>query len=163
MNSFIGIIQIFFLLFLLILSGIISGSEVAYFSLTSNEISILKSKNNSSLKKILLLLKSPQKLLATILILNNLINVAIITLSAYFAWSIYGKNPLVFLTLTIIVTLMIVFFGEIIPKIYANKNKLFFIKISSQIIRYSFVFFKPFIFLLVYITKFLISHKKGNF
>ena len=137
MNSFIGIIQIFFLFFLLIISGIISGSEVAYFSLTSNDITILKTKNNSSLKKILLLLRSPEKLLATILILNNLINVAIITLSAYFVWNIYGKNPLVFLTLTIVVTLMLVFFGEIIPKVYANKNKLFFIKISSQIIHYS--------------------------
>ena len=149
-NSFVSIIQIFFLFFLLLISGIISGSEVAYFSLNSNDINILKSKNKYSLKKILLLLKSPEKLLATILILNNLINVAIITLSAYFAWSIFGKNPLVFLTLTIIVTLMIVFFGEIIPKIYANNNKLFFIKISSQIIRYSFIFFKPFVFLLVY-------------
>jgi gliding motility-associated protein GldE len=160
-NSFISVIQIFFLFFLLIISGIISGSEVAYFSLNSNDINILKSKNKYSLKKILLLLKSPEKLLATILILNNLINVAIITLSAYFTWSIFGKNPLVFLTLTIIVTLMIVFFGEIIPKIYANNNKFFFIKISSQIIRYSFMFFKPFVFLLVYITKFFNpSHTK---
>ena len=160
-NSFVSIIQIFFLFFLLIISGIISGSEVAYFSLNSNDINILKSKNKYSLKKILLLLKSPEKLLATILILNNLINVAIITLSAYFTWSIFGKNPLVFLTLTIIVTLMIVFFGEIIPKIYANNNKFFFIKISSQIIRYSFMFFKPFVFLLVYITKFFNpSHTK---
>lgn len=160
-NSFVSVIQIFFLFFLLIISGIISGSEVAYFSLNSNDINILKSKNKYSLKKILLLLKSPEKLLATILILNNLINVAIITLSAYFTWSIFGKNPLVFLTLTIIVTLMIVFFGEIIPKIYANNNKFFFIKISSQIIRYSFMFFKPFVFLLVYITKFFNpSHTK---
>jgi len=55
MNSFIGIIQIFFLFSLLMISGIISGSEVAYFSLTSNDINILKTKNNSSLKKILLL------------------------------------------------------------------------------------------------------------
>jgi gliding motility-associated protein GldE len=162
-NSFVGVIQIFFLFFLLIISGIISGSEVAYFSLNSNDINILKSQNKSSLKKILLLLKSPEKLLATILILNNLINVAIITLSAYFAWSIFGKNPLVFLTLTIIVTLMIVFFGEIIPKIYANNNKFFFIKISSQIIRYSFMFFKPFIFLLVYITKFFNPSQKKEF
>jgi gliding motility-associated protein GldE len=162
-NSFVSIIQIFFLFFLLLISGIISGSEVAYFSLNSNDINILKSKNKYSLKKILLLLKSPEKLLATILILNNLINVAIITLSAYFAWNIFGKNPLVFLTLTIIVTLMIVFFGEIIPKIYANNNKLFFIKISSQIIRYSFIFFKPFVFLLVYITKFFNSSQKKEF
>ena len=162
-NSFVSIIQIFFLFFLLLISGIISGSEVAYFSLNSNDINILKSKNKYSLKKILLLLKSPEKLLATILILNNLINVAIITLSAYFVWSVYGKNPLVFLTLTIIVTLMIVFFGEIIPKIYANNNKLFFIKISSQIIRYSFIFFKPFVFLLVYITKFFNSSQKKEF
>ena len=162
-NSFVGVVQIFFLFFLLIISGIISGSEVAYFSLNSNDINILKSQNKSSLKKILLLLKSPEKLLATILILNNLINVAIITLSAYFARSIFGKNPLVFLILTIIITLKIVFFGEIIPKIYANNNKLFFIKISSQIIRYSFMFFKPFIFLLVYITKFFNPSQKKEF
>ena len=84
-----GFLQVSLLFLLLIVSGLVSGSEVAFFSLNATDIKSLKSNKKKSLKKIHELLKTPEKLLATILILNNLINVAIITLSAYFTWNTY--------------------------------------------------------------------------
>ena len=122
------IIQSSFLIMLLFLSGLISGSEVAFFSLSNSEIKSYQKNESGNINKVVSLLKTPEKLLATILILNNLINVAIITLSAYFAWGMFGKSALVFLVLTVIITLIIVFFGEIVPKVYANKNRFFFYK-----------------------------------
>ena len=103
------IFQSLVLIMLLFLSGLISGSEVAFFSLSNSEIKKIKKNQSRNVNKVVSLLKTPEKLLATILILNNLINVAIITLSAYFAWGMFGKSAFVFLGLTIITTLIIVF------------------------------------------------------
>ncbi len=91
-------------------------------------------------------------MVATILILNNLINIAIITISAFFTWTVFGKTngaELVFVYLTVIVTVIIVFFGEIIPKVYANKNKFLFIKSSYRLIKVSKVLFSPLVMLLI--------------
>ena len=154
------IIQSSFLIMLLFLSGLISGSEVAFFSLSNSEIKSYQKNESGNINKVVSLLKTPEKLLATILILNNLINVAIITLSAYFAWGIFGKSALVFLVLTVIITLIIVFFGEIIPKVYANKNRFFFIKKSSIIINVSSVVFKPLILFLISISNTFKSKEK---
>jgi len=142
-----------FLFLLLLLSGLISGSEVAFFSLTNTQKKTLINTQRKGLVKAINLLKTPEKLLATILILNNLINVAIITLSAYFTWSVFGKSTFIFLFLTIAVTLVIVFFGEIIPKIYANKNNLLFIKLSFPLINFFYFVFRPLVLLLVMISK----------
>ena len=154
------IIQSSFLIMLLFLSGLISGSEVAFFSLSNSEIKSYQKNESGNINKVVSLLKTPEKLLATILILNNLINVAIITLSAYFAWGMFGKSALVFLVLTVIITLIIVFFGEIIPKVYANKNRFFFIKKSSIIINVSSVVFKPLILFLISISNTFKSKEK---
>ena len=154
------IIQSSFLIMLLFLSGLISGSEVAFFSLSNSEIKSYQKNESGNINKVVSLLKTPEKLLATILILNNLINVAIITLSAYFAWGVFGKSALVFLVLTVIITLIIVFFGEIIPKVYANKNRFFFIKKSSIIINVSSVVFKPLILFLISISNTFKSKEK---
>ena len=154
------IIQSSFLIMLLFLSGLISGSEVAFFSLSNSEIKSYQKNESGNINKVVSLLKTPEKLLATILILNNLINVAIITLSAYFAWGMFGKSALVFLVLTVIITLIIVFFGEIIPKVYANKNSFFFIKKSSIIINVSSVVFKPLILFLISISNTFKSKEK---
>ena len=154
------IFQSSILIILLFLSGLISGSEVAFFSLSNSEIKKIKKSQSRNVNKVISLLKTPEKLLATILILNNLINVAIITLSAYFAWEMFGKSAFVFLVLTIITTLIIVFFGEIIPKVYANKNRGLFIKTSSVIINISSIVFKPLISFLVSISNTFKSKKK---
>ena len=153
-------LQVVFLFFLLILSGLISGSEVAFFSLTESQKKTFRSSHKKGLSKAITLLNTPEKLLATILILNNLINVAIITLSAYFTWDLFGKSTFVFLFLTIVVTLVIVFFGEIIPKVYANKNKALFVRFSFPLINLFYFVFRPLVLLLVMISKTFKTNKK---
>ena len=154
------IIQMTIIICLMGLSGLISGSEVAFFSLTNTQKKTIKTSGPESLVNMIRLLQKPEKLLATILILNNLVNVAVITLSAYFTWNIFGKSNLVFLTLTIVVTLVIVFFGEIIPKVYANKNKMFFVKGSHRVISFSYFIFKPLVYILLGISNALKPQEK---
>lgn len=148
------------LLFLLVFSAIISGSEVAFFSLSQTEIKKYAKEKNKRLTNAVNLLKSPDKLLANILIVNNLINVAIITLSAYFTWSSFGKSAYVFFVLTFVVTAVIIFCGEIIPKVYASKNKKLFIKTSSLVLIPSNVIFKPLILILIKISQAFKNNKR---
>ena len=148
------------LLFLLVFSAIISGSEVAFFSLSQTEIKNYAKEKNKRLTNAVNLLKSPDKLLANILIVNNLINVAIITLSAYFTWSSFGKSAYVFFILTFVVTAVIIFCGEIIPKVYASKNKKLFIKTSSLVLIPSNVIFKPLILMLIKISQAFKNNKR---
>ena len=84
-------------MFLLVFSAIISGSEVAFFSLSQTEIKKYSKEKNKRLTNAVNLLKSPDKLLANILIVNNLINVAIITLSAYFPGVVLESQRMFFL------------------------------------------------------------------
>ena len=148
------------LLFLLVFSAMISGSEVAFFSLSQTEIKNYAKEKNKRLTDAVNLLKSPDKLLANILIVNNLINVAIITLSAYFTWSSFGKSAYVFFILTFVVTAVIIFCGEIIPKVYASKNKKLFIKTSSLVLIPSNVLFKPLILMLIKISQAFKNNKR---
>ncbi len=145
---------------LLMLSAIISGSEVAFFSLSTSEIKGFANDKNKRLVGAINLLNSPERLLANILVVNNLINVAIITLSAYFTWSAFGKSAYVFFVLTVVVTAIIIFFGEIIPKVYASKNRILFIKTSSIILIPSNVLFKPIILMLIKISEIFKSNKR---
>jgi gliding motility-associated protein GldE len=142
------------------LSAIISGSEVAFFSLSPSEIKSFSKDNNKRLRVAVNLLNSPERLLANILVVNNLINVAIITLSAYFTWSAFGKSAYVFFILTVIVTSVIIFFGEIIPKVYASKNRKLFIKTSSIILVPSNVLFKPLVLMLIKISEIFKTNKR---
>ncbi len=113
------------------MSGLISGSEVAFFSLTSSDY---EKKETSSDTRIANLLINPRKLLATILILNNLVNVFIVTLSTYLTWQIVddeGSKGAILAILTAIVTALIILFGEIIPKVFASHNALLFARFTS--------------------------------
>ncbi len=136
------------------LSALLSGSEVALFSISSIQKETLSNENSSVSKRILKLLEKPKTLLATILIANNLINVAIVILSSYLLNNIFNKNILdstsQFIIQVIAVTLFILIFGEVIPKIYANNNNMSFSKFMSLPILILSIVFKPF-------SKFLIS------
>jgi putative hemolysin len=109
-------------LVLLVLSALISGAEAAFFSLSPAEISMIrssKSKNDQIIQK---LLGIPERLLATILVTNTLANIGIIVISAYVSSSLFdfSQEPILgFVVEVVIITLVIVFFGEILPKIYA--------------------------------------------
>jgi putative hemolysin len=124
-------IQIILLVFLLITSGLVSGAEVAFFSLTKEVLDSEEEKKSRQMEIIQKMLQKPKRLLATILITNNFINIAIVLLFASIGEVLFSQieNPLFVLLIEIgIITLLILFFGEILPKVYANRNALSFSK-----------------------------------
>ena len=153
------------LVLLLLLSGLISGSEVAFFSLSPREIQHLKS-GTSVEKRIFSLISKPKRLLATILILNNLVNIAFVTLSTIMTAQIVNQDEVggrIVIILTAIITFLIVYFGEVVPKIYANQRGIGFAKLTVPLINFSFNFFKPLSWLLTSFSQILESkvRKKG--
>lgn len=108
----------------LLLSAFISGSEIAYFSLTSNQCEELEDEPRG--KRVLRLLASPERLLATILIANNLVNVSIVVLLNFALGPVFSSlSPLAsFIVQSVLMTFLILLFGEILPKLYANNNSL---------------------------------------
>ncbi|HPD24701.1 MAG TPA: gliding motility-associated protein GldE [Bacteroidales bacterium] len=152
------LISIFATAILLVFSGLISGSEVAFFSINKNELLKLKSSKSKNCKLILKTLDSPNYLLATILIANNLINIAIIILSTYITTKLFSgiENPiLVILTQLVGVTFLILFIGEIFPKIIAGKKPIRFAIIMVLPIRILYFIFYPASYILVNSTKFV--------
>ena len=114
---------------LLFVSGFASGSEIAFFSLTPNDLSELDEEKSNADAKIMQLRAESERTLATILIANNLVNVTIIMLFGYFfAHAInFGDSWwLEFLFMTVLLTFLLLLFGEIMPKVYATKNPLQF-------------------------------------
>lgn len=110
------------LLVLLVISGLISGSEVALFSLEPKEIDSLKSSKKRQAQLVIHLLSIPERLLASILVGNNFVNIAIVLLAAHVSDSLidFSNIPtLGFIFQIVIITFLILLFGEIIPKIYA--------------------------------------------
>lgn len=113
------------ILILLVMSALISGSEVAFFALSPQDRLRLKDDNTKPANLVLELLSKPKMLLATILIGNNLVNVAIIILSSFLMqmmFDLQGQELLAFFIQVIAVTLIILIVGEISPKVYATKQ-----------------------------------------
>lgn len=110
---------------LLIGSALMSGSEVAFFSLTPSEIETISEESSKSSQTVIDLLKKPKGLLATLLIANNFINVAIILVASNLSNQLLiGRSDLVkFIINVILITFIILLFGEVIPKIYSSKNR----------------------------------------
>ena len=122
---------------LLISSALISGAEVAFFSLTPSILEEQKEAYPKKIERIENLLQKPKRLLATILVANNFINIGIVLLFASLGNLFFANIESEFLRLFIeigIITFTILLFGEILPKIYANKNSLLFSKFMSGII-----------------------------
>ncbi|WP_341215645.1 gliding motility-associated protein GldE [uncultured Wocania sp.] len=134
-----SVVSGFALLFLLLIcSGLISGAEVALFSLTRTDIEEGLENNSKRIQIIAKLLERPKKLLATILVSNNFINIAIVILFAYLGSNMFESitSPaLKFILEVIIVTFLILLFGEILPKIYASRNKLKFVSFMAYPLR----------------------------
>jgi putative hemolysin len=108
---------------LLFLSALISGAEVAFFSISYQTRLELENDDDKTNNKIAELLEHPQLLLATILILNNLFNITFVTLSSFATWGLTGSKETSYVV-TFLVTFFIVFLGEIVPKVYANQKGL---------------------------------------
>jgi len=141
---------------LLVCSAFISGAEVAFFSLSPSEIEDIE-KDKKHLE-VLGLLQKPNLLLATILIANNFINIAIVILSAYvtsIAITFPKNSSLEFIFQIVIVTSLLVLFGEITPKIYANNNAKKFSLMMVIPLKLLQHLFSPLSYLLVSTTNFI--------
>ncbi|MBT8318463.1 MAG: gliding motility-associated protein GldE [Lutibacter sp.] len=117
------------LFLLLILSALISGAEVAFFSLTKEDITNATESKSTIQKTVVELLENPQKLLATILISNNFVNILVVLLFAYIGDVIFSNISsieLKFIIEIVLVTFLILLFGEVLPKLYATRNALKF-------------------------------------
>jgi len=123
------LLSIAVLFLLLILSALISGAEVAFFSLSQSEINKASESKSNIKKTVVSLLDNPQKLLATILISNNFINILIVLIFAYIGETVFVKISSIALKFSIevvLVTFLILLFGEVLPKVYATRNSLKF-------------------------------------
>ena len=125
------IIKILLIIVLLICSALISGSEVAFFSLSKTDLKKISSSDARSLKLIALLRANPRRLLATLLVSNNFINISIVLLLASFG-QLFDFNSLPnwlnFVLEVGFITALILLFGEILPKVYANRKPISFSK-----------------------------------
>ena len=145
---------------LLLVSGFASASEIAFFSLSPSDLNAIDEKKHPSDEKIRKLLDDTERLLATILITNNFVNVTIIMLCNFFFMSVFEfHSPIAeFLILTVILTFLLLLFGEIMPKIYSAQKTLAFFRFSAPGIWMFRSLFYPVASMLVRSTSFLNKH-----
>lgn len=134
------------ILFFLVLSFIVSGSKIAFFSLTDKDINILKTKQDASWKRIVNLMEEPKTLLASLMIANILVNIGVIILSNFLIDQIIPLKQnfwfFEFLIKIIIVSFVLILFGEVMPKIWASQNNLQFAFYTSGVAEIIHLLFK---------------------
>lgn len=151
----VGFVVIIILLFC---SAMISASEVAFFSLKPSQLVLHKKKTTKSVELIQHLLDRPKRLLATILIANNFINVGIVVLSTYLTIQLFNLAEfpiLAFIIQVVVITSLILIVGEIIPKIYANQKALSMAKFLARTLQLLVKLFYPISSILVKSTSFI--------
>jgi putative hemolysin len=155
-SDIVILLVVFFVL--IIFSALISASEVAYFAIDAGEKQRLRKENSASSLRILEILNEPKRLLATILIANNFINVSIVAVSTFIMndWinnDAFSSEIAQFIVQVLAVTLLILLFGEVIPKVYATKNGITIAKLMSIPINIISFVFRPFSSLLMSSTQ----------
>lgn len=127
----------------LVISGFVSGSEISFFSLTPVQCDELD--ESPSGERVLRLLRIPERLLATILIVNNLVNVTIVVLCNFALGPVFSGLSAVwsFILQTVLLTFLILLFGEILPKLYANSNNLAWARMSAPVLEAAVKLFYP--------------------
>jgi len=149
-------------------SAMVSGSEVAYFSLSPSDKIQLKESESKRSAKVLEMISSPERLLGTILITNNFINVGIVILSAYLMNQMldFGSSKtLQFIVQVVIVTFILLLFGEILPKLYANLYAFKFSIRMAHPLRFCEKLFYPISSILIFSTSLVnrrLANKKQN-
>jgi putative hemolysin len=121
---FIGLL---FIIILLIGSALMSASEVAFFSFRPEDIDKLKSNKDKKSKTVLSLYNNPEKLLSTVLVANNTINIAVVLLAAFLSSKMFdfSSEPILgFIINVVVITFLLLFFGEVMPKVYASRNQV---------------------------------------
>lgn len=162
------VVNIALFVVLIFLSAMISGSEVAFFSLDEGHVRDLENDHESKQNKaVLSLLQHKNKLLATILIMNNLVNIAIVTLSTFFTWTLVGSKTtegIVIIVLSAIVTFIILFFGEVVPKNLANQHNVQFAQFTARPLVFLEKVVRPVASVLLFFTNFIEKNvdKKGR-
>ena len=163
-----AIVAITLAVLLLFASGFVSASEIAFFSLSPSDLNEIEEGSHTSDKYIKSLLNDSETLLATILISNNFVNVTIIMLCNYFFASVidFGNAVILeFLVITVILTFLLLLFGEIMPKIYSAQHTLSFVRMAAPVIIILRKVFYPISCLLVkstFIVNKLVSKKNYN-
>ena len=165
LNNFVNpfsveiLVNLIVIIILLVCSALISGSEVALFSLNPSDLEKIKDAEDKNSTDITTVLSKPKYLLATILIANNAVNIAIIilsTLTIHFQFNIsILPDWLDFAIQVIGITFIILLFGEILPKVYATKNALKISLIMALPLKILIKIFSPISFLLIHSTNFL--------
>jgi gliding motility-associated protein GldE len=154
----IGIaVSIVVVLLLLLTSALISGSEVAYFSLSPTDKQKLQKKNKTN-QRVLKNLENPEKLLATILVTNNFVNIGIIILTSFITSNlvtIENSQVTEFILQVVLITFFLLLFGEIFPKVYATHFALGFAKFMSLPLQILEKVFRPVNSMLIYSTSFV--------
>lgn len=163
------VVGILVILFLLIISALVSGSEVAFFSLSPSDVDKIKIQKSRSGKIANTLLKHPDRLLATILITNNFVNVGIVVISSFLTDSLFNfeliNRWIGFTIQVIVVTFLILFFSEVLPKVYANKSPYSFSLFIAPGLLFFSKFFRPLSTILIRSTGIVnrkLSRKKTN-
>ena len=155
---------------LLFLSFIIAGSEVAFFSLSYKDIQSIKNKPYRPFQRIILLLEEPKKLLTSMLIANSFINICIILIANvvidhFFTFDKIALPGFEFVVKVVLVTLLLLFFGEILPKVMATQNNIRFAQDFSLIIQgVYFIFSRPSAFMVKYTNSIekIMAQKRNN-
>ena len=147
-----AVVAIILAVLLLFASGFVSASEIAFFSLSPKDLSEIEEEEYPSDRRIMELLKDTERLLATILISNNFVNVTIIMLCNFFFAEVvdFGQAVIVeFLVITVVLTFLLLLFGEIMPKIYSAQHTLKFCRMAAPVIMMLKKVFSPLSSLLV--------------
>ncbi|MDO6515825.1 gliding motility-associated protein GldE [Zobellia uliginosa] len=139
-------LEITILILLLICSALISGAEVAFFGLSPTDVNEIAEKKSVRGNIIAKLLERPKKLLATILIANNAINIGVVLLFSTIGNSLFANIELEwlrFLLEVVVATFLILMFGEILPKVYANRNRVLFAHLMAYPLKMLDFLFSP--------------------
>ncbi|MEC3964800.1 gliding motility-associated protein GldE [Flagellimonas halotolerans] len=169
LTTFSGIFPLKIVVLILLLAGsaLISAAEVALFGLSQTDVNEMQESNSSRSKLIVELLTKPKKLLATILITNNAINIGIVLLFSSIGDTIFEgiDGTLRFLLEVVVATFLILMFGEILPKIYANRNRVQFSQFIAVPLKVLSYIFTPLSSPMRYVTLFMedkLGKKKSN-
>jgi len=159
------IIGLIILILLLFVSALMSGSEVAFFSLKPEDIEKLKVSKSKKAAMVLKLHDMPDKLLSTILVANNTVNIAIVLLAAFLSARTFdfSANPVMgFIIEAVGIVFILLFFGEIMPKVYATRNQVPLALFMAYPMSFLETLFKPVTSLLILSTSFVKKRSRAG-
>lgn len=146
------------LIILLIGSALMSASEVAYFSFKPEDLERFKVTKSKKAQTALKLYNDPEKLLSTILVANNTINIAIVLLAAFLSSRVFdfSSEPLIgFIINVVVITFLLLFFGEVMPKVYASRNHVSMAIFMAYPLKLLEKIFRPVTYILVFSSSFV--------